>query len=362
MHDTHVSLAHGNGGRRMRELIDAVFARHLGNPDLDTAADAVSIVIPTGNAGTQCQEWRQYSSAGTGEIIVTTDGFTVQPLVFPGGDIGSLAIHGTANDLAVVGATPLYFTLSAFIEEGLSIDRLERIVASMARAAQGIDARVVAGDTKVVRREEGGGIYFAMTGIGARPPGTRLGMARIEEGDAILVSGPVGDHGIAVLLAREEFDLQGDPQSDTAHVFSIARALLPLPGLRFMRDPTRGGLATVAHEICRGTGFSARLEQSAIPVRDSVRTVCEILGYDPLYLACEGRVVIVIGPEQADEALAVCRAVEGGGETARIGTIQAMARQADARQTALQQVIVETEFGGERILEELEDDPLPRIC
>nr|VFK55958.1 MAG: hydrogenase expression/formation protein HypE [Candidatus Kentron sp. TC] len=149
---------------------------------------------------------------------------------------------------------------------------------------------------------------------------------------------------------------------EEAHVFPIAHALLPLPGLRFMRDPTRGGLATVAHEICRGTGFSARLEQSAIPVRDSVRTVCEILGYDPLYLACEGRIVIVIGPEQADEALAVCRAVEGGGETARIGTIQAMARQADARQTALQQVIVETEFGGERILEELEDDPLPRIC
>jgi len=337
--DTHISLAHGNGGRRMRELIEQVFARHLGNPDLDIGADAVPVSI------------------GNGEIVVTTDGFTVQPLVFPGGDIGSLAVHGTANDLAVAGATPLYFTLSAFIEEGFGIGQLERFVASMAKAAQEIGARVVAGDTKVLRRGEGGGVYFAMTGIGARLPGTRLGMDRIKEGDAILVSGPVGDHGIAVLLAREEFGLQGDLESDTAHVLPITRALLPLKGLRFMRDPTRGGLATVAHEICRGTGLGVRLRQSDIPIRDSVQTVCEILGYDPLYLACEGRVVIVVAPDEADEALAICRVAEGGRKVACIGIIE------DARQrNALQQVIVETEFGGERILEELEDDPLPRIC
>jgi len=350
--ETHISLAHGNGGRRMRELIEVVFAQHLGNPDLDTSTDAVSLVIPAGNAGTQCQG-RQNNH----EIVITTDGFTVQPLIFPGGDIGSLAIHGTANDLAVAGATPVYFTLSAFIEEGFAIDRLEAIVASMAKAAREIDARVVAGDTKVLRRGEGGGIYFAMTGIGARLPGMRLGMGNIKEGDAILVSGPVGDHGIAVLLAREEFGLQGDLESDTAHVLPITRALLPLPGLRFMRDPTRGGLATVAHEICRGTELGVRLRQSAIPVRDSVQTVCEILGYDPLYLACEGRVVIVVAPDEADEALAICRATEGGREAARIGTIGNM-----SRRSALQQVIVETEFGGKRILEELEDDPLPRIC
>nr|VFJ64923.1 MAG: hydrogenase expression/formation protein HypE [Candidatus Kentron sp. FW] len=339
MHDTHVSLAHGNGGRRMRELIDAVFARHLGNPDLDTAADAVSI------------------SVGSGEIVVTTDGFTVQPLIFPGGDIGSLAVHGTANDLAVVGATPLYFTLNAFIEEGFAMNRLEGIVANMAEAARAIGARVVAGDTKVLRRGEGGGIYFAMTGIGMRPSDIGLGMDKIQEGDVILVSGPVGDHGVAVLLAREEFGLRGDLQSDSAHILPITRTLLPLPGLRFMRDPTRGGLATVAHEICRGTGLGVRLKQSAIPVRDSVQTVCEILGYDPLYLACEGRVVIVVAPDKADEALAICRAVEGGRKAAIIGTVQGT-----ARQTTLQHVIVETEFGGERILEELEDDPLPRIC
>nr|VFK61827.1 MAG: Hydrogenase maturation protein, carbamoyl dehydratase HypE [Candidatus Kentron sp. TUN]VFK63506.1 MAG: Hydrogenase maturation protein, carbamoyl dehydratase HypE [Candidatus Kentron sp. TUN]VFK70600.1 MAG: Hydrogenase maturation protein, carbamoyl dehydratase HypE [Candidatus Kentron sp. TUN] len=348
MQDTHISLAHGNGGRRMRELIEAVFARHLGNPDLDTESDAVSLFLPK-------------SAIPSGEIMVTTDGFTVQPPVFPGGDIGSLAIHGTANDLAVAGATPLYFTLSAFIEEGFPMGQLEDIVASMAEAAREIGARVVAGDTKVVRRGEGGGVYFAMTGIGVRvrpsqvtniPSKVRLGLGRIQVGDAVLVSGPVGDHGIAVLLAREEFGLQGDLQSDTAHVLPITRALLPLAGLRFMRDPTRGGLATVAHEICRGTGFGVRLRQSAVPVRDSVRTVCEILGYDPLYLACEGRVVMVVATDAADEALAICRATKGGREAAIVGTVQG----------TTQQVIVETEFGGERILEELEDDPLPRIC
>lgn len=345
MHDTYISLAHGNGGRRMRELIETVFARHLGNPDLDTGADAVSL------------------SVGTGEIVVTTDGFTVQPLVFPGGDIGSLAVHGTANDLAVAGAIPLYFTLSAFIEEGFPIDRLEAIVASMAKAAREIGARVVAGDTKAVRRGEGGGIYFSMTGIGVRPPaGMRPGMESIKEGDMILVSGPVGDHGIAVLLAREEFGLQGDLQSDSAHVLPITRALSTLGGLRFMRDPTRGGLATVAHEIGRGTGLGIRLRQSAIPVRDSVQTVCEILGYDPLYLACEGRVVIVVAPDEADEALAIIRATEGGAGAAIIGAIEGPSQQATLQQATLQQVIVETEFGGERILEELEDDPLPRIC
>ncbi|MCW8809042.1 MAG: AIR synthase related protein, partial [Rhodanobacter sp.] len=215
----------------MRELIDGVFARHLANPWLDTHADAVALPVDGG------------------EIMLTTDGFTVQPLEFPGGDIGSLAVHGTVNDLAVAGATPLYLSLNAFIEEGLPIEQLDRIVASLADAAKRAGVHVVTGDTKVVRRGEGGGLYLATTGVGTRDPRLRLGLDRTGIGDVVLVSGPVGDHGIAVMLAREAFGLRGDVASDSASVLPLCRALLDLPGLRFMRDPTRGGLVTVAHDM-----------------------------------------------------------------------------------------------------------------
>jgi len=332
--ERRILLAHGNGGRLMRELIEEVFARHLANPQLDTRADAVTLALPES------------------EIVFTTDGFTVQPLEFPGGDIGSLAVHGTVNDLAVAGATPLYLALNAFIEEGFEIERLERIVASLARAAREAGVQVVAGDTKVVPRGEGGGIYLATTGVGRRTHRLRLGMDRIAPRDRILLSGPIGDHGIAVLLARGEFGLTGDLRSDAACVLPFAQALLPLPGLRFMRDPTRGGLATVAHEIAQATGFEVSLHEPSIPVRDSVRAACDMLGYDPMYLASEGRVVAVVAPEDADAALAAWRALSGGATAALIGeAVRGPAR-----------VVLRTELGGERLLEELEDDPLPRIC
>ena len=334
MQDQYIGLAHGNGGRYMRELIREIFARHLANPTLDTLADAVTLPLTDG------------------EIMISTDGFTVQPLEFPGGDIGSLAVHGTVNDLAVSGATPKYLTLTAFIEEGLEVALLDRLVASVARAARECQVNIAAGDTKVVRRGEGGGVYFTTTGVGVRDPKLRLGLDRIEDGDRILVSGPVGDHGIAVMLAREQFGLRGDLQSDAASVLPLTQALLELPGLRFMRDPTRGGLATVAHEIREATGFGLRLQQQAIPVRDAVRSVCDMLGYDPMYLACEGRVVAVVSNEYADAALAVWRQLPQGSDAALIGRIDA----------ATNHVILETELGGQRLLEELEDDPLPRIC
>ena len=334
MDETHISLAHGNGGRYMRELIAAVFARHLSNPLLDVQVDAASL------------------PALDGVVMVTTDGFTVQPLEFPGGSIGSLAVHGTVNDLAVSGATPRYLTLNAFIEEGFELAQLDRIVADLARAAREANVAVVAGDTKVLRRGEGGGLYLATTGVGVRPPQLQLGMERIRDGDAILVSGPVGDHGIAVLLAREQFGLSGDLTSDAASVFPLTQALLPLEGLRFMRDPTRGGLATVMHEIVRATGLQVNLQQERIPVREPVTAVCEMLGYDPMYLACEGRLVAVVDAAQADAALARLRALPQGEGAARIGHIQ----------TGRAQVVLHTGFGGQRILEELEDDPLPRIC
>lgn len=333
MEDERISLAHGNGGRFMRELIEEVFVRHLANPDLDTTADAVPVTL------------------NGGEVLVTTDGFTVQPLEFPGGDIGSLAVHGTVNDLAVAGARPLYLTLNAFIEEGLEIAVLDRIVASLARAARNAGVHVAAGDTKVLRRGEGGGLYLATTGIGTRLPGVPPSMRRIQDGDVILVSGTVGDHGTAVMLAREEFGLRGEVKSDSAAVLPLTEIMMKSAGLRFMRDPTRGGIASVAHEIVRATGFGVRLEPT-IPVMDQVESVCEMLGYDPLYLACEGRVVAVVDPAYADAALAAWQATAEGRNAARIGRVSAAGKR----------VVLETTLGGERFLEELEDDPLPRIC
>jgi len=333
MEDARISLAHGNGGRFMRELIEDIFARHLGREELDTQADAVPIALDGG------------------DVLITTDGFTVQPLEFPGGDIGSLAVHGTTNDLAVAGAKPLYLTLNAFIEEGFEVAALDRIVASLARAARESGVRIAAGDTKVLRRGEGGGLYLATTGVGVRLPGVVPSLNRIEDGDVIMVSGPVGDHGTAVMLAREDFGLRGDLVSDAGPVMALTETLLGLDGLRFMRDPTRGGIASIAHEIHRATGFGVRFEPT-IPVRDPVQSVCDMLGYDPYYLACEGRVLAVVAPDQADAALAAWRALDEGRDAARIGRISAQ----DTR------VILETELGGERFLEELEDDPLPRIC
>jgi len=330
--DEMITLAHGNGGRRMRALIEEIFAPALGNPD--TQADATPIALPEG------------------EIMVTTDGFTVQPVQFPGGDIGALCVHGVVNDLAVSGATPLYLTLAALIEEGTSTALLRELVASLGEAAREAGVRVVAGDTKVLPHGQGGGVYFTLTGIGVRTPGSAPGIGAIRPGDKILVSGPVGDHGIAVMLAREDFGLRGDVRSDAATVLPLTQALLALPGLRFMRDPTRGGLATVAHEIALAVKLGIELEEAAIPVRESTQAVCSMLGYDPLYLACEGRVVAVLAPEYADAALAAWRALPSGAEAAIIGEMGA----------APGPVVLRTPIGGSRVLPELEEDALPRIC
>jgi hydrogenase expression/formation protein HypE len=334
MQDTYISLAHGNGGRYMRELIDEIFAHHLRNPDLDVEADAARLTI------------------NDAELFYTTDGFTVQPLEFPGGNIGSLAVHGTTNDLAVAGATPRYLSLNSFIEEGMEIAQLERIITSLASAARDIGVSVVAGDTKVLPRGEGGGLYLATSGIGVRDPGLNLGLDKIRDGDVILVSGSVGDHGISVMLAREQFGLHGDLHSDSASVLPFTQALSGLDGLRFMRDPTRGGLATVCHELLRATQMGIRLQQATIPIKDPVQSVCDMLGYDPLFLACEGRVVAVIDSLQAEKAVTRWQSLPGGEDTAIIGAID----------MSLSRVVLVTEFGGERVLEELEDDPLPRIC
>jgi len=328
-----VLLAHGNGGRLMRDLIEEVFVGTLGEaaPECLSDASALPEASPT--------------------LMVTTDGFTVEPLEFPGGDLGCLAVHGSVNDLAVSGAVPRWLTLAAILEEGTQISLLQRLVASFARAAHRVGARVVAGDTKVVPYGRGGGVYFVVTGIGVRVR-EALDLSRIQVGDAILVSGPVGDHGIAVMLAREQFGMHGDVRSDSAPVLDLCRALWPLSGLRFMRDPTRGGIATVANEICRGTGLGLSLSEAAMPLRPTTVSVCEMLGYDPLYLACEGRVLAIVAPDQATQALQHWRELESGRSAAIIGHMEA----GSAR------VALRTAAGGERVLDELLDDPLPRIC
>jgi hydrogenase expression/formation protein HypE len=330
----HITLAHGNGGHYMRQLIEEIFAARLGNAVLDANADAATLPVLQG------------------ELLMSVDGFTVKPLEFPGGDIGSLAIHGTVNDLSVSGAIPRYLSLSAIIEEGLELAVLERVISSMAAAAQEAGVEIACGDTKVVPKGEGSGVFFTTTGIGVKQAGLKLNMSNIKTGDAILVSGSVGDHGTAIMLAREQFGLKGDIQSDAASVLPLCQALFDLPGLRFMRDPTRGGLATVLHEIQQYTKLGIRVQQQQIPVRDPVTSVCEILGYDPMYLACEGRVVAIVDPDDAREALQRWRQLPQGEEAQIIGQLDS--------DTA--RVVLETEIGGERMLAELEDDPLPRIC
>ena len=329
----YVTLAHGNGGRFMRELIDNVFKAALSDDYLNTTVDAATIALEDG------------------DIMFTTDGFTVKPLEFPGGTIGSLAIHGTINDLSVSGATPKYLTLNAFIEEGMSFEMLERIIQDMSQAAKACNVHIVAGDPKSVPKQEGSGIYLATSGIGVKPKHIQLGMDKIKTGDKILVSGSIGDHGTAVMLAREQFGLSGDLKSDAANVYSLTSAILNLPGLHFMRDPTRGGLATVCTEICHATSFGVYLYEEHIPLKDQVISVCEMLGYDPYYLACEGRVVAVVSADDADKALKCWQKLPQGKDAAIIGEI-----------TEDNRVILETTLGGQRLLDELEDDPLPRIC
>lgn len=337
MKDKYITLAHGNGGVFMRSLIEDIFARHLHNDTLNIQGDATTL------------------PELAGELMFSVDGFTVQPLEFPGGNIGSLSVHGTVNDLAVSGAIPKYLSLSAIIEEGLEFDVLERLVQSIADAAKEADVKVVTGDTKVVPHQHGGGVYFTTSGIGLKKPGINLGLDQVKIGDKILVSGSVGDHGTCVMLAREEFGLSGNLESDSACVLPLTTSIIGLPGLRFMRDPTRGGLATVAHEIATATDYGVRLFEKKIPVKEPVRSICEMLGYDPYYLACEGRVVAVVDEASAEQVLKTWQRLADGKDARIIGQIE-------ERQSSYQHVILETVLGGERMLEELEDDPLPRIC
>jgi hydrogenase expression/formation protein HypE len=366
--DRRITLGHGAGGRLTLDLVQGLFAPLLANRFLEPLGDAA--VCPDPN----------------GRIALTTDSFVVQPLFFAGGDIGSLAINGTVNDLAVAGARPLYLTLGVILEEGLPLADLERVIASIADAATRAGVQVVAGDTKVVERGKGDGIFLNTAGVGV----VRSGYPRTDRGpasgDAILVSGPMGDHGAVILAARHGLIPGPGLASDCAPVTSLVDALFaagiaPL----FMRDPTRGGLAGVLADLAEIPGSGVRVEEAAVPIRPAVETVCAITGVDPWHLACEGRVVAVVAAEDAERAIAAWRAIPGGEAAARIGSITAGSRgrvdagssgrsdaesngRADADISGRRgaespgRVVLVTRYGGARLLLRPSAELLPRIC
>ncbi|TNC24881.1 hydrogenase expression/formation protein HypE [Amycolatopsis alkalitolerans] len=332
--EERITLSHGSGGRAMHTLIEAVFLDAFRNPLLEPLDDAASLRI--GETG----------------LALTTDSFVVSPLFFPGGDIGDLAVNGTVNDLAVSGARPLYLTAGFILEEGFPVADLMRIVESMRAAAERAGVQIVTGDTKVVQRGKADGCYVNTAGVGLLEH-HGLGIAHARPGDAVLVSGPIGEHGITVLLARGELDIEADLESDTAPVHELVRGLLAVPGVRGLRDATRGGVATILNEVAKAAGVAVIVDEDAVPVREEVRGASELLGIDPLYVACEGRIVAIADGASAGEALAAMRAHPLGAGAAIIGRIG---------DDPPGLVLLNTAFGGTRIVDLLAGDPLPRIC
>ncbi len=335
-HKAIITLMHGSGGLATHRLVRDLFLPLLTNQWLEPLNDSALLSIE-----------------GT-PLAVTTDAFTVDPLFFPGGDIGCLAVHGTVNDLAAVGARPLFISASFVLEEGLSLDDLRKIVRSFADACRTVNIFAIAGDTKVVPAGKGGGLYITTTGIGVpiRDPAPSASHAR--PGDKVIVSGTVGDHGAAVLLSRGQLKLQAALPSDTAPLWSmVERVITSCSGVHCLRDLTRGGLATVLNEIADASRVTLRIRENQIPVKPQVFAACELLGLDPLYLPCEGKMVFIVAPEDADQALKLIRSDPLGREAAMIGEVT-------AEEPGL--VLMETALGGLRQIEMLTGDPLPRIC
>jgi hydrogenase expression/formation protein HypE len=337
LREDRITLAHGAGGKATHTLIEAVFLDAFRNPELERLEDGATLATPAGR------------------LAFTTDSFVVSPLFFPGGDIGDLAVNGTVNDLAMCGARPLSLSAGFILEEGFPVADLRRIVASMAAAAQAAGVQIVTGDTKVVQRGKADGCYVTTAGVGLLDRPVTLSAAGARPGDVVLVSGPIGDHGITVMLARGELDISADLESDTAPLHELAATLLDAAGagVRLLRDATRGGVATICNEVATTSGVAVVLEEKAIPVRPVVNGAAELLGIDPLYVACEGRFVAVVAPEVADVALAALRGHPLGADAARIGVVG---------DDPPGLVLLRTGFGGTRIVDLLVGDPLPRIC
>jgi hydrogenase expression/formation protein HypE len=335
--EDRITLAHGAGGKATHTLVEAVFLEAFRNPLLEPLEDQAVLSV----AGQR--------------LAFTTDSFVVSPLFFPGGDIGDLAVNGTVNDLAVSGARPLYLSAGFILEEGFPVTDLQRIVDSMAAAGAEAGVQIVTGDTKVVERGKGDGCYITTAGVGVLERPVLLAASRCRPGDAVLVSGPIGDHGVTILLCRGELDISSDITSDTAPLHGVVAALLDAvgDGVHALRDATRGGVATVVNEMAGAAGVAVVLDEDAIPVRPEVRGASEILGIDPLYVACEGRLVAVVDGAVADTALAAMQAHPLGRGAALIGRVQA---------DPAGRVLLRTTFGGTRIVDVLIGDPLPRIC
>jgi hydrogenase expression/formation protein HypE len=328
--DERVTMAHGAGGKATQALVEGLFAPAFGLIEL---ADAAAV----------------------DGLALTTDSFVVKPIRFPGGSIGELAVNGTVNDLAMAGARPLALTLSLVLEEGLSADELRAEIEAIARAAEAAEVQVVGGDTKVVERGRCDSMYVCTTGLGRIDPRASLSPAALRPGDRILVSGPIGEHGTAIMLARGEFELAAKVESDTQPLWRAVDTLLEAAGasLRCLRDATRGGVASVLNELARASGVAIVVREAGVPVHPAVAGACEILGIDPMYVANEGRLVAFVAPEAADEALAALAAVPGCAAAAEIGEVKT---------DPAGLVLVETAFGGRRVMDMLVGDPLPRIC
>lgn len=331
-----IELSHGSGGRAMAQLVDELFVAAFDNPLLARRDDQAQFAV------------------AAGRMAMTTDSYVISPLFFPGGDIGSLAVHGTINDLAMAGAEPLYLSAGFILEEGLPLDLLRRVVASMAAASRAAGVPIVTGDTKVVERGKGDGIFINTAGIGRIPPGVAIGGERARPGDAILVNGTIGDHGLAILSQREGLGFDTALKSDSAALHRlVARMLAAVPEIACLRDPTRGGLATTLNELAAQSCVGMLLREAAIPIRPEVRAACDLLGLDPLYAANEGKLVAICPADRADDLLAAMRADPLGADAAIVGRVVA---------DPDRMVTMETGFGGCRTVDWLAGVQLPRIC
>ncbi|MBI4967621.1 MAG: hydrogenase expression/formation protein HypE [Rhodospirillales bacterium] len=331
-----VEMAHGGGGRAMARLIESIFLTSFANPLLNQRNDQACFAVEKGR------------------LAMTTDSYVIQPLFFPGGDIGALSVHGTVNDLAMAGAVPLHLSAGFILEEGLPLADLARLVDSMGQAARAAGVAIVTGDTKVVEKGKGDGVFITTTGIGIIPDGVAPSGERARPGDAILLSGTLGDHGVAVMSRRENLSFETAILSDCASLHGLVAAMVAVaPDLHVLRDPTRGGLAATLNEIAQQSGVGMELVETAIPVKAQVRAACELLGLDPLNVANEGKLVAIVAPKDAERVLAAMQAHPLGRDAARIGTVI---------EDADRFVVLKTGFGGTRMVDWLAGEQLPRIC
>ncbi len=331
-----IDMTHGSGGRAMAQLIEELFVRHFDNELLRQGNDQAMFNV------------------SAGRLVMATDAHVISPLFFPGGDIGSLAVHGTINDVAMSGAKPSYLSVAFILEEGFSLQELEAVVKSMARAAEQAQVPIVTGDTKVVEKGKGDGIFITTTGIGIVPNGIDISGDKASPGDAILLSGSIGDHGVTIMSKRENLSFQTKMQSDSAALHGLVATMIEVaPDIHCLRDPTRGGLATTMNELAQQSSVGMRLREEAIPVKQEVKAACELLGLDPLYVANEGKLIAICPNETAEQLLNVMRSHPLGQDAAIIGEVC---------EDEYSFVQMETGFGGSRIVDWLAGEQLPRIC